>query len=315
MKKNIVIIILIAIIIFLLIKIMNPSVVTQRKISTTDNNINSEIQDKIPTSVNEGINDEISDEAPMIPEFRIQEESQNTYSLSEKSESSKLREGTIITRHTTNKINEPYDQTSTITEQNKNSEQYQCADCDMNNYSYQNNRNTPLKKYDTKQVGYKEQDNNNSSSLNLNKKLSVCAPYKETSTSEYMGMNIRYTIEILGWQNGKCILNFESDFAGSGSSFEDTYGIPAESAQIFGFAPKVRCEFTKQQLLYVGDSILEENNPNRKMLKDPNQISFPNMNDLSVNDVKLLQVIFNDRACNVVNSDDLTKIFEGLFNF
>ena len=60
-------------------------------------------------------------------------------------------------------------------------------------------------------------------------------------------------------------------------------------------------KFTKQQLLYVGDNILEESKSDRNMLKNPDEIEFPDFKDMSFSDVKLLQIILNDKACKVVN--------------
>ena len=128
-------------------------------------------------------------------------------------------------------------------------------------------------------------------------------------------MNMVYLIEILGWQNNKCVLNFTSEIDGAGASFENEYGVNASDVQIVGFAPKIRCAFTKEQLKYVGDSVLQEeernNGAKNNMLKNPNDI---NMTDFSLSDIRLMQIIMNDRACEVVNLQDLNKMFEGLFD-
>jgi len=150
----------------------------------------------------------------------------------------------------------------------------------------------------------------------LEDNLQVCAPYKETMTSEYMGMKMNYSIEIVGWVNNKCVLNFESKMLDAGTTFEDTYGFSPDSAEVFGFAPKVRCEFTPSQLQSVEDSfLLEEKTQNRKMLKDPNRVEIPDMKDMSVSDMKLLKILLGDRACKVVNSNDFVQMFKSLFLF
>ena len=126
---------------------------------------------------------------------------------------------------------------------------------------------------------------------------------------------MNYIIEIAGWVNNKCVLNFESKMLDAGTTFEDTYGFDAGTVEVVGFAPKIRCEFTRSQLEDVGDNILEEKTKNRKMLKDPNQIEIPDVKDMSLSDMKLLKILLSDRACKVVNANDFLQIFESLFSF
>ena len=150
----------------------------------------------------------------------------------------------------------------------------------------------------------------------LGNNLSVCEPYKETMTTEYMGMKMRYDIEIEGWVRGKCVLNFESSMLDAGDTFEKTYGFEPGTVDVVGFAPKIRCEFTQKQLRSVGDSfLLEEQKQNRKMLKDPNQIEIPELKDMTYTDIKLLKILLSDRACKVVNANDFIQMFQSLFDF
>ena len=287
MKKNIFIAILILIIFILLYKILHPAVVTQRKIPL--NSVSSELNTDTNNTLNYGENNHTV-ESPLKPEFRIN----NDYS------------------HRRVSVDELSD--VKYQQENKN---YQ--DLDASYKSVSTNSGVYTNNY-VIQNGFNENNDNRSKSgqlksNNMQKSLSMCSPYKETLTTEYMGMNMTYTIDILGWVDDKCVLNFESHISGAGNSFYDMYGVSADSVQVFGFAPKVRCEFTKQQLLYVGDNILEENNRNRTMLKNPDQIEFPKLNEMSFSDIKLLQIILNDRACKVLNADDFMQIFDGLFQF
>ncbi len=150
----------------------------------------------------------------------------------------------------------------------------------------------------------------------LGNNLSVCEPYKETLISEYMGMKMKYDIEIVGWLNNKCILNFQSSMLDAGDAFEKTYGFEPGTVDVVGFSPKVRCEFTSKQLLSVSDSfLLEERNPDRKMLKDPNRIEFPELKDMTFSDIKLLKILLSDRACKIINANDFVEMFQSLFMF
>ena len=290
MKKNIFIAILILVIFILIYKILHPSVVTQRKISagkvSSELNMNNENTYKAQQN-------QYNTESPLKPEFRINDDtsyqrnreiSDSGYYQEQKAESNPEISHKIIDMNP----NEDKDNYSNEPPREK----------EFNNAgnSYESQLPKPQKK-------------------TMQNSLSMCSPYKETLTTEYMGMNMTYTIDILGWVNNKCVLNFESHINGAGNSFSDMYGVSADSAQIFGFAPKVRCEFTKQQLIYVGDNILEENNRNHNMLKNPDQVEFPNLNEMSFSDLKLLQILLNDKACKVINSDDFMQMFEGLFQF
>ncbi len=286
MKKNIFIGILILIIFILVYKILHPSVVTQRKIPV--NTVSSQINDDNENTYKNQQN-QYNAESPLKPEFRVSDDSS-------------------YQRNTETSDSEYYQERSA----EQNSEALHTNDV----YVYKDN-------YSNDKLGNKEMNDTDNyqksqpkpQKQNVQNSLSMCVPYKETLTTEYMGMNMTYTIDILGWVNNKCVLNFESHMNGAGNSFLDIYGVSADSAQVYGFAPKVRCEFTKQQLLYVGDNILEENSRNHNMLKNPDQIEFPNLNEMSFSDLKLLQIILNDKACKVINSEDFMQLFEGLLQF
>lgn len=143
-----------------------------------------------------------------------------------------------------------------------------------------------------------------------------CRPYSETMVSDMGGVNFAFKVSIGGWINNKCRLDFVSDAKGIASSFEQIYGVPASQAQISTFAPKVRCNFTKQQLAYVGDSILQEearkNGGNGRMLKNPNQISFSGFSD---SDARLMDVLVNDKACTILNANDLGNMLQSIMGF
>ena len=291
MKKNIFIAILILIIFILLYKILHPSVVTQRKIPSA--NISSELKnDNADTQKTQDEN--LSTESPLKPEFRIN------------NDSSYQSGGNVKFSDVKYKHDNKNNQNSEISYNSVNANSGGYTNVYVKDYSAQNDFNN---KHQNRVKSEQSQ------AKTMQKSLSMCSPYKETLTTEYMGMSMTYTIDILGWVNNKCVLNFESHINGTGNSFSDMYDVPADSAQVFGFAPKVRCEFTKKQLLYVGDNILEENNRNRNMLKNPDQIEFPDLSEMSFSDLKLLQIILNDRACKVINADDFIQIFEGLFQF
>lgn len=144
--------------------------------------------------------------------------------------------------------------------------------------------------------------------------IKMCKPYSETLSSSYLGMDMNYKISIEGWVNNKCRLNFIANVGGANSSFASLYGIEASDATIVSFAPKIQCNFTKQQLEYVGDSILQENERNNgatnNMLKNPNDISLTN---ISSSDQRLLDVVLNQKACTILNTGDLNNIMQMLY--
>ncbi len=291
MKKNIIIAILSLIILILIYKLLNPSVITQRKQPQISTQISESTQDYSQRQNSNNKNNSEISKSPLNPEFRLSDENSQSYD----NRNNEITYGTNINRNNNDKI------PIVLPKENR----------------YKFNYTTPNDSY------HEEEEISPPAHINephprpiqYNHPITMCKPYKETLTTEYMGMDMTYTIDILGWVNNKCILNFEANINGTCSSFYDEYGIKPDTAQIFGFAPKVRCEFTKQQLLYVGDNILQESNRDKKMLKNPEQIEFPNFNKMTFSDLKLLQIILNDKACKVINSDEFTQIFEGLFQF
>ncbi len=294
MKQNIIIGILIAIIVVLLYIIFHPSPVTQRKTESVSQ-IASQTSLEQPETVIENSAATQSNTSPLVPEFRISDE------------------------HNSNNYNQQIpispDRHIKLPEQHAG----------IPSYHTEPEQNYLLTRQEQNIVAVPDDRSSKNSVLphtpvvkrpkSFESNLSMCMPYKETMTTEYMGMKMKYNIEIAGWINNKCVLNFDASMLDAGTTFEDTYGFEPGSVEVFGFAPKVRCEFTKKQLLYVGDNILQEKSKDRKMLKDPSKIEFPEMKDMSISDIKLLQIILNDRACKVVNANDFIQIFQSLFEF
>ena len=152
----------------------------------------------------------------------------------------------------------------------------------------------------------------------MEENISVCKPYKEKMSAEYLGMLIDYELIIRGWINDKCVIDFVSTVKGTGASFSKTYNIDPNDAEIFKFAPQIKCQFTKQQLLYVGDSILQEkerdNGATNNMLKNPNNIHLPKMQNISGSDARLLEIVIGNSACEMVDNGNFNDMIKDLFN-
>ena len=147
----------------------------------------------------------------------------------------------------------------------------------------------------------------------------MCKPYSETLDSNIGGVDFNFKVKIEGWVNNKCRLHFVAQSTGINDMFKSLYGFDSSQATIMTFEPKIRCDFTKQQLNYVGDSILQEEERNSgsggKMLKNPSEIQIPTFGSMSESDSKLMNVILNDRACTILNAQDSNDMFESLFGF
>ncbi len=146
--------------------------------------------------------------------------------------------------------------------------------------------------------------------------VKMCKPYSETMTFGMSGVDFDFNVKIDGWVGNKCILNFNAKSNGANSTFKQLYGVDASSAQILTYAPKVRCGFTKQQLEYVGDSILQEkernNGASHNMLKDPSSLDISSFMNMSASDRRLMDVLLNDRACTILNMNELNNMMNGL---
>lgn len=147
----------------------------------------------------------------------------------------------------------------------------------------------------------------------LEQSVMMCKPYSETMESEFLGLTLDYNIQILGWHNDMCVIEFQANIDGIGNSFKEIYGIEAKDAQISAFAPHIRCEFSKQQIIYVGDNILQENENSRKMLKNPNEINLPQLSEMKEQDARLMKVLMNDKACEITNDDELNKMINNFY--
>ena len=111
----------------------------------------------------------------------------------------------------------------------------------------------------------------------LSRSVKNCKKYSESLDSNISGVNFNFKINILGWVDNKCRIDFEANSTGISDMFQTLYGVDPSMATIQTFEPKISCEFTKQQLMLVGDSILQEEarasgKGSGKMLKDPSTI-------------------------------------------
>ncbi len=296
MNKDVLIVILIAIIVTLTYFLFHPVAKTQRKLPQTvppEQEISYVTEQGNENTVLSG-NETVK--SPLEPEFRINVN--RRYNTTD-------RNNTEISYNNQNE-----QQLQTAQRNNPNTEKNVYRSSEQRTYSYGEPRQqNPIRIVPQTPIVKRER-------RSFEDNLSVCSPYKETMTTEYMGMKMNYSIEIVGWVKNKCVLNFESKMLDMGTTFEDTYGFEPGTVDVVGFAPKVRCEFTPKQLQSVGDSfLLEENTQNRKMLKDPKQIEIPDVKDMSLSDMKLLKILLSDRACEVVNANDFIQIFESLFSF
>jgi len=165
------------------------------------------------------------------------------------------------------------------------------------------------------------QTQTNTQNSELGSSLKSCKPYHERLKTEAFGMNLIFDVKIGGWSNDKCIVDFEGKTNGAGNSFSSFYGLSASDSDILSFEPKVHCEFTQQQLLSVGDSILQEDERSsgakNNMLKNPNDIDMSSFMNPSDSDEAMLDVIFRQGACKITNisSNPLNIDVDSLLDF
>ena len=152
----------------------------------------------------------------------------------------------------------------------------------------------------------------------LSKSVKSCKRYSETLDSTISGVDFNFKINILGWVDDKCRLDFEAKSTGINQIFSSLYGVDASMAEIYTFEPKIRCEFTKQQLAKVGDSILQEEERAKgggRMLKDPTAITMPSLSNMSGSDLELMNIVANEKACTILNAPDSEAMFNSLFGY
>lgn len=157
----------------------------------------------------------------------------------------------------------------------------------------------------------------NTKNLQLVNHIKTCKPYRETLDSDLSGVDFNFLLTIDGWQDNKCIMNFQAKSQGINNSFKSIYGVDSSQAAVYTFEPNIRCAFTKAQLQSVGDSILQEQERNmgarNNMLKNPSDINLTNFYNLSDNDRKLLDILLNQNACTILNVNDSNEVFNLFF--
>lgn len=155
--------------------------------------------------------------------------------------------------------------------------------------------------------------------VKLANNVKSCKKYSETLDSDISGVNFNFKIDILGWVDNKCRVDFVANSTGLSEMFSSLYGVDPSMVTIQSFEPKISCGFTKKQLETVGDSILQEeeraNDGSVRMLKDPSLIEMPTLSNMSGSDIELMNVILKDGACNILNAPDSNQMFESLFGY
>lgn len=151
-------------------------------------------------------------------------------------------------------------------------------------------------------------------STKLASNIKTCTPYAESLSSRTLGMNFDFNIEIKGWSNEKCVINFTAKSTGINKLFKSLYGVEASEAQVRTYEPVAKCAFTKQQLESVGDSILEEQarKNGEKMLKDPDEIDLSTFTNRSSKDEALMDMVFRQGACSISNGSSNPIDINGL---
>jgi hypothetical protein len=173
---------------------------------------------------------------------------------------------------------------------------------------------TTTRRVNTTSTQTSTQTTQKTSGTRLSNSVKTCNPYSERLSTNVSGMNFTFNIKIVGWVNNKCRLDFDAQSNGINDMFSLIYGVNASDATITTFEPKVRCEFTKQQLSYVGDSILQERERSagatNNMLKNPQNVD---LSVTSASDAALLDVVLNQGACTILNAPDSSQMFRDLF--
>jgi hypothetical protein len=153
----------------------------------------------------------------------------------------------------------------------------------------------------------------------LSNSVKSCKRYYETLDTTISGVDFNFQIDILGWYNNKCRVDFRAKSTGISENFTSLHGMDPSMATITTFEPKVRCEFTKEQLKRVGDSILQEEERSEsgaaKMLKNPALINIKSISELSGSDAALMDVILREGACVILNAPNSQEMFDSLLNY
>ena len=300
MKKNLAIIFLSIIVVFLIYRVMMPPVVTERRINL-QNRYSNLSKDLNKEKINQNPDDKYDFQIENTADDEDNDEFMDNFNQYRHNPEDSGKDFNRMNHKNFGKDN------NHIKFQKEIKPDVQDENIVPVNSQTEQNAEIPLSKIDTKKLSVFEQS------------IKTCKPYTETMSSEYMGINIDYKIEILGWINDKCTINFTSKMTGVDSSFKNLYGIDPSDAVIASFVPNIRCEFTKMQLLYVGDSILQEkernNGATNNMLKNPNKIEFPEFENMTADDLKLLQVVFGNKACKILNLNELKDMFNQLLEF
>ena len=176
MKQNIVIGILIAVIVVLLYIIFHTSPITQRKTEHTSQ-IVPQTTLELPESVIETSPSTQSNTSPLVPEFRIKDRHNlNTYKQQSEYLSDKYFEKSDPQNYNRSYRAEP--------------EQNYAKPLKESNIVFNRDRDTSASVLPPVPVVKRQKSFENN--------LSMCVPYKETMMTEYMGMKMKYSIEIAG---------------------------------------------------------------------------------------------------------------------
>jgi len=146
--------------------------------------------------------------------------------------------------------------------------------------------------------------------------LKSCKPMDEKVDFELEGMEMFFHFKIGGWIENKCVFNFSGKIKKLGDSFRKAFPVAIQDSTISKIEPKVQCEFNKDQLEILIAAIVEEDKRTvekvNQILKDPQAPYPPRSNELTPNEVLLVNMISQQNVCKILNMDDLMTQFDEL---
>lgn len=138
--------------------------------------------------------------------------------------------------------------------------------------------------------------------------LKECKPYEENIDVDIFGINFTINIKSDGMVNDKCSYALSGKINSISESTRDEYNIYIPNSEISEIEPKIKCDFTQEQLALLIDTIADKSGDfTTGGASIKNAIYKQKSKQLSTNDEKVISMFEKGNVCSITNKEELIQ--------
>lgn len=143
-----------------------------------------------------------------------------------------------------------------------------------------------------------------------------CVPMHFNQYLDLFGLKFTFNADINGWNNDKCEYRVLARVDAIGNDIREVFNIKATDEKISQFAPRIECNFNKEQLNTLVDAVISYNKQlaknSAKMLENPEKRlkSISKKREYTPEEEKLMLMLTTENVCSIPNKEELMKMID-----